>query len=63
MKKYSAFPKVPATLESHHQIVKSHIQDTHWENLTPLQRSNRCILLAQPTGQRMLMYEYEERFI
>ena len=28
-------------------------QDTHWEEgLTPLQRSSRCILQSQPTGQR-----------
>ena len=26
LKRYSAFPKVPALLEPHHQIVKCHIQ-------------------------------------
>ena len=30
MKGYSAFPKAPASLENHHQIVLCHIQDTHW---------------------------------
>ena len=28
MKGYSAFPKAPASLEPHHQIVLCHIQDT-----------------------------------
>ena len=28
MKEYSAFPKAPALLEPHHQIVSCHIQDT-----------------------------------
>ena len=30
MKEYSVFPKAPALLESHHQIVECHIQDTRW---------------------------------
>ena len=39
MKRCSVFPKALASLESHHQIVKCHIQDTHWGGgLTPLQR-------------------------
>ena len=29
MKGCSAFPKAPASLESHHQIIWCHIQDTH----------------------------------
>ena len=48
MKGYSAFPKALALLEPHH-----HIQDTRWGVLTPLQRSSRCILQPQPTGQLM----------
>ena len=28
MKEYSTFPKAPALLEPHHQIVKCHIQKT-----------------------------------
>ena len=28
MKRYSAFPKAPALLEPHHQVVQCHIQDT-----------------------------------
>ena len=30
MKGCSAFPKAPASLETHHQIVYCHIQDTYW---------------------------------
>ena len=30
MKRCSAFPKAPASLEPPHRIVWSHIQDTHW---------------------------------
>ena len=30
MKECSAFPKAPASMEPHHQIVLCHIQDTHW---------------------------------
>ena len=26
----SAFPKIPALLETHHQIVQCHIQDACW---------------------------------
>ena len=29
MKGFSAFPKAPALLEPHHQIVQCHVQDTH----------------------------------
>ena len=49
IKKYSAFPKSAALLEPHVQIVLCHIV---WGGgLTPTQRSNRCILQFQPTGQ------------
>ena len=37
MKRYSTFPKAPALLEPHHQIVWHHIQDSYWGNLNPLQ--------------------------
>ena len=37
MKGYSTFPKAPALLEPHYQIVLCHIQDTRWWGLTPLQ--------------------------
>ena len=30
MKGYSTFPKTPALLKTHHQIVCYHIQDTCW---------------------------------
>ena len=50
MKRYSAFPKAPALLEPHYQIVLCHIQDTRWASLTPLQRCSRCIQQPQPTG-------------
>ena len=53
MKKYSAFPKAPALLESYHQIVSCHIQDTCCGgSLIPWQRCSRCILqlqLAEPS--------------
>ena len=50
MKEYST-SQVPALLKPHHQIV-CHIQDTRWGGgLIPLQRSSRCILQPQPTGQ------------
>ncbi len=39
----TAFPKAPALLEPHHQIVWCHIQDT-------LQRCSQCILQLQLTG-------------
>ena len=52
MKKYSAFPKAPALLKPHSEIVLCYIQDTHWEvgNLIPMQRCSRCILQPLPTG-------------
>ena len=38
------FPKAPALLEPHHQIVLCHIQDTCWGcGLTPLQLSSQYI--------------------
>ena len=37
-KGYSAFPKAPALLEPHHQIVHCHIQDTRWGGVLPLCR-------------------------
>ena len=50
---YSAFPKTPALLEPHHQIVQCHIQDTRYGGgLTPLQRYSQCILQPQLTGQK-----------
>ena len=49
IKKRSAFPKSLALLEPHFQIVYRHIQNRHWRGLTPLQRSNVCILQPQPT--------------
>ena len=47
MKRYSAFPKASALLEPHHQIVNV-ICRTLFRGL---QRSSRCILQPQPTGQ------------
>ena len=38
MKKYAAFPKTPALLEPHHQIVWCHIQVTRWWSFTAVQR-------------------------
>ena len=55
MKGYSAFPKAPALLEPHHQIVYGHILDTRvfWggEGFTLLQGCSLCIPQLQPTGQ------------
>ena len=50
IKGYSPFPKAPALLEPHHQIVKCHIYDTLLESPTLLQRCSRYILQPQPTG-------------
>ena len=49
IKSYSAFPKTPALLESHHQIVWCHLQHTLWGSLTPQQKCSECILQPQPT--------------
>ena len=51
MKGCSVFPKAPALLGPHHQIVYCHIQDTRWGGLAPPQRCSQCILQPQPTGQ------------
>ena len=52
MKGCSVFPKAPALLEPHHQIVSCHIRTLVWaEAFTLLQRCSRCILQPQPTGQ------------
>ena len=48
MKGYSAFPKAPALLKPHHQIVLSHITHTRKGSLTSLQRCSRGILQPQP---------------
>ena len=47
VKEYSTFPKDIALLESHHQIILCHIQDTCcWGSLINLQRCNQCIMLT-----------------
>ena len=56
IKGYSAFPKAPALLEPHHQIFSVIIRTLMGGDLTPLQRSSRCILQPQPTGQLMTRY-------
>ena len=55
MKGYSAFPKAPASLESHHQIVLCRIQDTLWNSYTQ-QKVSRCILQLQPTVSFCLVF-------
>ena len=45
--KYSLIPKTQQ-LEPLHQIVSYHMQDTHYWDITPLQRCSQCILGAQP---------------
>ena len=54
MTEYSAFPKAPASPERHNYLLRCHIQNTRWGSLTPLQRSCRCILESQPTGQSII---------
>ena len=46
MKGCFTFPKAPASLEPHHQVVQCHILDFHWrgKGLTSQQRCSRCIL-------------------
>ena len=44
----SIFPK-SRLLNPHDKIVLCHIQDTHWGDLTHLQRCSRCILQAKST--------------
>ena len=51
IKRYTAFPKAPALLKPHHQIVSCDIQDTHWRSLTLLQRFSRCIQPTEPYWQ------------
>ena len=48
MKGYATSPKAPR-VESHHQIILCHVQDTRWGHLTLLQRCSRCILYPKPT--------------
>ena len=48
IKKYSAFPKAPT------DCLVSY-QGNRRRNLTPLQRSSRCILQPQPTGPSFLL--------
>ena len=51
MKGHSVFPKAPALLKPHHQIILYHIRDIRWEGgFSPLQRCSLCILLPQSTG-------------
>ena len=55
MKRYSAFPKAPALLETHHQIVLYHISRTLVGDVfIPLQRCSQCSLQPQPTGQVLI---------
>ena len=53
IKEYVIFPTAPALVEPHHQIVWSHIQDTRWGSLNPLQKCSQCILQLQPTGSEL----------
>ena len=43
MKECSAFPKAPASLEPHYQIVLCHIEDTRW-------------VVAYPSAEVQLVY-------
>ena len=46
MKGYSTLPKASALAEPHHQIVWSHIQDSHWEEVLPLSREAVSVLYS-----------------
>ena len=57
MKEYSAFPKAPVLLETHHQIVQCHNQDTRL-GVPPLSKEAvgafyRPSQLGNPTKKRM----------
>ena len=56
MKGYSAFPKAPALLEPHHQIVYCHIQDTRWGGGLPLCREAVSVFYSP---SRLGKYEVE----
>ena len=57
MKEYSAFPKLPALLKSHHQIIcLVSYPVTHWWSLAPLQRCHRCIRQPPPTSRLCKCY-------
>ena len=57
MNVFSSFPKAPALLEPHHQIVWCHFQDTRWGGgLTSQQRYSRRILQLMLTGQNYNWY-------
>ena len=51
MKGYSAFPKAPALLKPHHQIVSCYIQDTQMAgDLNPSAEMQLVYTTAKPTG-------------
>ena len=52
MKEYSTFPKLQHYWNL--TIRLCHIQGTHCQSLTPLQKTSQCILQPQPTGQNLL---------
>ena len=54
MKGSSVSPKIPVSLEPHHQKIWCHIRTLIGGGLTPLQRCSRCILQPQPTRQILL---------
>ena len=51
MKEYSTFPKAPALLKPHYEIVQCRILNTRLRDLTPVQGCNQCILQPHATGQ------------
>ena len=64
MKRYFAFPKAPALLEPHHQIVSCHIQDIRLGGcLTLLQGCSQCILQPQLTGQPFFLVTFTPKKI
>ena len=55
MKGYSAFPKFPASLEPHHQIVLCNIQETRWRRSYPFAEVQSVYSPASPADWTSLM--------
>ena len=57
LKGCAALPKVLALLlEPHHQIIKCHIHDTHWESLTP-SAEIQSVYSAAPVDEASVIFK------
>ena len=61
MKGYSAFPKAPALLEPHHQIVYCHIQDTRWGVVLPLCREEVGVFYSPSRLGKTLLWNLKKK--